>query len=173
MAMRSPTHLIVLALAAATLLTSGCRRAVVRNDEGLQTGRVSDRRLANLRRIAARDTGCHEAMLEPRALDEGIYEVVGIGGCQAVRHYVMTCRHRYSCRWEEVPPLEAQAMTDLGCAPDSLWIRATSDPMARQVFACDVVVPYHLSCWAHGCAWAQAGPPTQATPPADAMEVTE
>ena len=165
------SHLILLAAAAAMLLATGCRRGVVRTESGLQTGRVTANRLANLQRLAARDTGCMEAELEPRELDRGVYEVVGHGGCQVVRHYVMACPNRWRCRWQAVPPIEDQAMMDLSCQPDSIWVRATGHPMTRHVFACGVMAPYELQCWQNSCTWSQAGPAQQAAMPANATEV--
>jgi hypothetical protein len=157
--MLRPTLLLVGLLTAAALLPlgSGCRRSVRQTELGLQTGRATDRQMANLQRLAARDTGCHPAALEPRPLHEGVYEVVG-HGCDVVRHYVMGCRGRRRCRWEAVVPIEQQVAADFQCAPDTVWVQATGDPTTRQVTACGVSSLYHLRCWQTACVWTAGAP---------------
>jgi hypothetical protein len=159
-ALRRFVLLFVAMLVAPLFLTTaaGCRRGAVQSTTGLQTGRVTGRRLNNLKRIVSRETGCPIQALEARELNQGIYEVVGIG-CEAVRHYIMACGGRHRCRWEPVVPIEQQAVAEMQCSAELVVVQSTGDPMTRWVNACGYAVPYQLRCGQSACGWMMSGPP--------------
>ena len=150
-------RLLLLTVLIACSFISGCRRHVRTTETGLRTGRVTDRRIANMLETASGEMGCPVGMLQQQEIAQGLYEVVG---CNIVRHYSMPCTNRWRCRWSQVAPVEAVVPAAFGCQPPSVYVQATQSPLERVVTACDMQARFVLQCNVSDCGWFMAGPAT-------------
>lgn len=173
MAGRAWRTVVIGLVALAALSAVGCRSRVVIRDARM------DRYQANLLRLAARDTGCHESQLTPTQIvaEPAVYTVTG---CQVPVEYWLECGRR-RCSWRNVPRLNESAAPVLACTPQMIQLQPSQAPNVRFAAGCGRMAPFAVACNGAACGWSPSGPvqmggqvaaaPPPQPPPATAVVV--